>query len=1357
MAHAFTIVDSSASAASAGNEPEAARRRRDVQYPASLAQRRFWVLDQLEPHNSAMNVAVRWRIEGDLSAQLIEQAFREIVERHETLRTYFVEVDGEPIQAVQSKVSFRVPSIDLTTRPESEAVAECDRIAQLEATTPFNLSIAPLIRVTHVRLRSDVAIVLVTAHHAVCDGWSIGVLAREMGVIAAALQSGRQHDLPDLPIAYGDYSAWQRQAIADDGLEPEVAYWSRALAGFEFFEMPTDFPRRSSPGSRGAIQSQLLDRELMDRVTAVAREKGCTLFMLSYAVLLMLLQRYTGATDISVGTQVAGRDQVETEDLVGVFINTLILRADLSGDPSFAVLLHRARDVIVQALENEAIPLEMVLEILRLQRRSAHNGLFSVNFIYQRSFIENVDYGPFKLVDLPSRSAGALYDLNFFMVERPEGWRFSCEYRADLFEADTIGRMLGHYRTLLEGVASDPDRRLYDFPLLTDDEFRRVVVDWNETERAYPNDRCLHQLIEEHANRTPEATAVVFKHGRLTYRDLDERANRLALRLRRLGVGPDKLVAVCLERSLEMVVALLAVSKAGGAYVPLDPAYPRERLAYMLADAGPVVILTQEGLRRQINEVATDTKILCVDADREPPLLESSETLTPSADPENLAYVIYTSGSTGRPKGVEIQHRSLLNLLTAMADELRFGRNDKLLALTTISFDIAGLEIFLPLVAGGQVEVVPTPDVRDAAALRRRIERSGATVIQATPATWTMLIDAGWTGDKGLTVLTGGEALPFELAEGLAERAGAILNVYGPTETTIWSTLDRRRAGAPITIGRPIANTQVYILDSHLQPTPIGVPGELHIGGAGLARGYRNHPDLTAEKFIRNPFRSEPGARIYKTGDLARYLPDGTIECLGRLDYQVKIHGFRIELGEVESALGAQPAIREAVALAREDSPGDKRLVAYLTAKEGQTIAESEIREGLLAKLPDYMIPSAFVVLDRLPLTPNGKIDRKALPRPQLPGGSKTSSSELTDDIEIRLAQLWRDILKVDSVDGNSDFFELGGHSLLAARLLARVESVFGRRISMSTLFDARTLAVLANQIRSRHGRDFDFRQVVRMGVRDAKKQIFAIHNSGIFMNLAKRLDGDTSITAVQLFDPKMQKDNFPATLEETAAQYVRLIREICPTGPYTLLGWCNGGALAFETARQLWEMGEEISHLFIVDAWIPGYMRRLGWLRGKLSDYNYRWQQILGDWSRARSGEKSYWNFVADRSIFRFFVRRKPDSPALDDPSFAVAQAYDQWLLGYTSAMLKAYHPKPINAPITVFRSTFEPVGLFLDPKMGWGGMGEKVDVVFVPGDHHSIFQEPGVSIIAKHIEVSIQSEDSAAIPASKIILGQA
>jgi len=775
-----------------------------------------------------------------------------------------------------------------------------------------------------------------------------------------------------------------------------------------------------------------------------------------------LLYRYTAQDDIIVGSPIAGRIRVDTEGLIGFFINNLVLRTDLSGNPTFRELLGRVREVALGAYTHQDIPFEKLVEELRPKRDLSRNPLFQVMFALQNTPRFDLKLPGLTLSPFEVDNGTARFDLTLFLAETDGGLTGAVRYSTDLFDAATITRMLGHFSTLLEGVVANPDQRLSDLPLLTNVERQQLVVKWNDTFTDCPMDSCIHQLFEMQVEQTPDAVAAVFEDQELTYQELNHWANQLAHHLQALGVGPETLVGIHVERSLEMVVGLLGILKAGGAYVPLDPAYPKERLAFMLEDAQVPVLLTQERLLPQLPRC--EAQVVCLDAGWDAITREREENPGIRVNGDHLAYVIYTSGSTGRPKGVQILHRSLVNCLNSTSQKVGLTDQDTLLAVTTLSFDIAGLEIFLPLVVGARVIVVSREVASDGTQLLKKLTDSGATAMQATPATWRLLLRAGWLGSNRFKVLCGGDTLSQELAGELLNRGCSVWNLYGPTETTIWSAtyLVERKEGA-IPIGKPIGNTQIYLLDCNLQPVPVGVPGEIYIGGYGLARGYLNQPALTAEKFIPNLFNGERGGRLYKTGDLARYLPDGAIEFLGRTDYQVKISGYRIELEEIEVVIAQHSTVRETVVTVLEDEPGDKRLVAYVVCNQGQIPGTDELHRFVKEKLPTYMVPSAFVILDALPQTPNGKVDRRALPAPDWTRPELESAFVApVSPIEKVLAGIWAEVLGLERVGIHDNFFDLGGHSLLGTRVISRVLNTLGVEVPLRSLFEVPTVADMA-------------------------------------------------------------------------------------------------------------------------------------------------------------------------------------------------------------------------------------------------------------------------------------------------------
>jgi len=1062
--------------------PPLRRIAREGRLALSFPQQRLWLIDQLSPGNAAYNIVGALRLIGQLDVRALERSFREIVQRHEALRTTFAVEDGQPVQRIAPASSFQLEVTDVRHLSGAEQEREVQQLVRAEALRPFDLAQDEMLRARLILRADQDAWLLIVMHHIAADGWSLGVLSHELEVLYPALLNGRSSPLPELPVQYADFAHWQRQWLQAEVLEAQLRYWKQQLRGsLPVIDLLTDRPRPATPSYRGALQSIVLPLDLVGALNELSRAEGATLFMTLLAAFKMLLRRYTGQDDLLVGTPIANRNQIELEGLIGCFVNTLVMRTRLdgvSGDPTFRELLRRVREVALAAYAHQDAPFEAIVEALQPERDASHSPLFQVMFILQNAPLKMTEWPGLTLAPIEFDPGTAKFDLTLTLWEKPTGMGVYFEYSTDLFEAETITRWMSHFQTLLYSVVRDPDQKLSRVSLLAEAERHTLLIEWNQrlTEAAEAvQGRCLAELFESQVARTPDAVAVVFDDQALTYAELNDRADRLAAYLCTLGVGPDVLVGICVERSLEMLVGLLGVLKAGGAYVPLDPMFPRDRLAYMIDDAHLPVLITQQHLQAELVDdlLSASThqpQVVCLDQPWEP--IASTPRSVEAVTPDNLAYVIYTSGSTGRPKGVQVVQRAVVNFLASMRVEPGLNAADTLLAVTTLSFDIAGLELFLPLVVGARVVIANSAVVADGPQLMALMEHSNVTVMQATPATWRLLIQSGWRGDRGLKILCGGEALPRELADQLLARCGELWNMYGPTETTIWSTVYQIQPGeGAISIGRPIANTQIYILDAHLQPVPIGVAGELYIGGNGLARGYFKRPELTAEKFIRDPFaapasgggREGANARLYKTGDLARYHADGTIEFLGRIDHQVKIRGFRIELGEIETVLAQHAQVRQAVVVAREDTPGDKRLVAYLIARLPAP-SVTDLRSFLKEQLPDYMVPAAFVMLEAFPLTPNGKVDRKALPvaegaRPQLDANYVAPQTE----IERSIAAIWQDVLKTDRVGIHDNFFDLGGHSLLIVQVHARLRSITPVPITIADMFRFPTIATLAS------------------------------------------------------------------------------------------------------------------------------------------------------------------------------------------------------------------------------------------------------------------------------------------------------
>ena len=1046
----------------------------------SFAQRRLWFHEQLNPGSFSYNIPVVVRISGNLNLVVLEQSVNEIIRRHEVLRTTFTTIDGQPAQVILPASTLELDVDDLTAFPSAGREAEALRLIAEEARRPFDLVQGPLLRVRLLCLGDQDYILQSTMHHIVSDDWSIRVFSRELAMLYKAFHDGKPSPIPELSIQYVDFAEWQRDRLQGQLLEAQFSYWKRQLGGAPpLVELPTDRPRPPLQTYRGATHLLMLPGTLSQRLQSLSQREGVTLFMMLLGAFEVLLHRYTGQDDIVVGTPIAGRNRPEIEGLIGFFVNTLVLRTDLSGDPTFRELLGRVRGVTLGAYDHQDLPFERLVEELQPERNLSHNPLFQVAFAFQDAYASALHLPGLTATPVKVDTATALFDLTLFVEEHARGLRLVLEYNTDLFDAATIARMMGHFQTLLEGIVANSDRRLSGLPLLTDGERSQLLVEWNDTRTAYLRDACIHELLEVQVERTPDTVAVVFEDQHLTYRELNLRANQLAHHLQGLGVGPEVLVGLCVERSLEVVVGLLGVLKAGGAYVPLDAACPRERLAFVLEDTQTPVLLTQQRLVEKLPQHRA--RAICLDADRQTFAKESEGNPLSRVTAANLAYLIYTSGSTGSPKGVQIEHRGLLNLVFWHQRAFAISPLDRATQVAGLAFDASVWELWPYLAAGAGIHL-PDEETRALPARLRDwlVDQRINIGFLPTPLAEAVL-PLDWPRRATLrTLLTGGEklhhypapSLPFEL-----------VNNYGPTENTVVTTsglvLPKQRVDGPPSIGRPITNNQVYLLDQHMQPVPVGVAGELCIGGDSLARGYLSRPELTAEVFIPNPFSEEAGARLYRTGDLAHYLPDGNIEFLGRIDHQVKIRGFRIELGEIETVLGQHPAVRETAVLAREDVPGDplsppqperdeglragKRLVAYVVPSDGQDPIVGHLRRFLGEKLPEYMVPSAFVVLEALPLMPSGKVDRRALPapgpeRPAL-GGAYVMPRTLVEEV---LADIWGEVLGVEEVGIHDNFFELGGHSLLVTQVVSHIRQSLGVELPMQTLFRAPTVGSLA-------------------------------------------------------------------------------------------------------------------------------------------------------------------------------------------------------------------------------------------------------------------------------------------------------
>ncbi len=1060
-------------------------------FPASFAQQRLWFLDQLIPGNSIYNVPTVIRLTGLLNLAALEQTFNEIVRRHETLRTTFIVLDGQPLQAIAPSLTIPISVLNLQelAADEQEVKAKCIINAEIEH--PFDLSSKPLLRVILLVLSETEHILLLNMHHIICDDWSMGVLISELGTLYAAFAQNQLSPLLELPLQYADFAHWQREWLQGELLQTQLAYWREQLNGISILHLPTDKPRSAIQNYQGATQFLELPKKLIDALETLSQQEDVTLFMTLMAAFKTLLYRYTHQEDIALGSPIANRTRSEIEGIIGFFVNSLVLRSNLSGNPTFRELLGRVREITLGGYSHQDLPFEKLVQELHPERNLSHHPLFQVVFGFQNapmSALEMPGLVPsFMNIDLKKTR----FDLELHLWkcsedfrslsggnwEYSEGLRGVMVYNTDLFEQATISRMLKHFQTLLSGIVANPEQRIANLPLLSDVERHQVLVEWNNTQADYPQDKCIHQLFEEKVQQYPDSIVVKFANEQLTYQELNSRSNKLAQYLQKLGVCSEVLVGICISQSIEMVIGLLGILKAGGAYVPLDPSYPQQRLNFMLEDAQISVLLTQENLLKHFEGFSNI--IISIDKDWEIINQKKEDNFKSDLNSDHLAYVIYTSGSTGKPKGVAVPHKAV-NRLVCNTNYIKLSPSDKIAQASNTSFDAATFEIWGALLNGAQLVGISKDVTLSPHEFALQLREKGINILFLTTALFQQIVRETPQAFATLKyLLFGGETVNTRWIEKIFKYnvPKHLIHVYGPTENTTFSSYycveELLTSAKSIPIGRPILNTQIYILDTHLEPVPIGVTGELYISGDGLAREYFNRTELTAKHFITHRFSHKLKTRLYKTGDLARYLPDGNIEFLGRIDNQVKIRGFRLELSEIEAVLSQHPAVRETVVIADEDVPDDKYLVAYIVPNQEQIPTQdvqsfaSLLRQFLKEKLPEYMMPRAYVVLKSLPLTPNGKVDRRALPTPDIMTFNIQDYVAPRSQVEELLAQIWAKVLGKEQVGIHDNFFELGGHSLLATQLTSRIRDTFQIDLPVSNLFEAPTIEQLTKYIDS--------------------------------------------------------------------------------------------------------------------------------------------------------------------------------------------------------------------------------------------------------------------------------------------------
>ncbi len=1297
--------------------------------PLTEGQLEIWLAAHLGSDASrAYNLSSFLRLGGPLCLDSLRAALQQLVDRHDALRARFG-AEGD-VMRIAPRLSLEIPLCDLSGLDAEAREAEIEALRRREGEQEFDLAEGPLFRARVVRAAPDEHLVLLTAHHIVCDGWSLGVLTRELGALYSAARRGVAAELPE-PARFSDYALAEYAARGGPETSRDEAYWvGRFADSVPSVELPSPRPRPARKTYRAARRDATLDAEVVAKLKRLGARHGCTGFSALLAGFEAFLFRLTGCEDLVVGISAAGQAASGRDDLVGHCVNLLPLRFQVDGSRCFGELARSLKHSVLDALDHQRCTFGTVVRKLELPRDPSRVPLVSLNFNLDPT-MRGVEFEGLRVEVGSNPRSFENFDLFWNVVDGGRTLTVECTYNTDLFDDATVRRRLDEFQCLLAGIVAEPERPLAELPLLPPAERQRILVEWNATGAAYPPDACLHRVFEAQVERTPEALALVFGEQQLSYAELNARANRLARQLRGLGVGPEVLVGVCMERSLELVIALYAILKAGGAWVPLDPEYPAERLAFLLEDTGVPVLLTQTGLLDRLP--ASPARVLCLDREADTGVGEAETNLEGGATAGNLAYVIYTSGSTGRPKGVMNEHRGICNRLFWMQDAYRLGADDRVLQKTPFSFDVSVWEFFWPLQVGAALVLARPGGHRDASYLHQTIREQGITTLHFVPSMLQVFLEEPGLEDcRSLRrVIASGEALPFDLAQRCLARLPAELhNLYGPTEAAVDVTAfacSRELAHGPVPIGRPLANTSVYVLDRAGQPVPVGVPGQLCIGGVQVARGYWNRPELTAEKFVPDPFSGAPGARLYQTGDLARWLPDGNVEYLGRLDFQVKIRGFRIELGEIEATLLAHPALREALLMAREDAPGDKRLVAYLVAGAAPAPSAAELRDFLTQRLPDYMLPSAFVFLEALPLGANGKVDRRSLPKPVVTGEEEFAAPR--DALEAQLAEIWQELLGCAPIGVRDDFFALGGHSLLAVQVCRRIRSAFGKSLPVVTLFEAPTVAELAEVLRRGETREGPS-SLVALQAGGSRPPFFFL--AGSDHHFGNRLGPDQPVYRVQVQD--LDGDRHFTSAAEMTAHSLAAIRAVQPRGPYYLGGHCFGGVVAFEVAQALLRQGETVALLVLLEAAVPGSESRLagsswGRLRQRGAHHLRRLVRLPGHElahlarSARRIGREALWRKAWDLGL------EGGPLAAASNPKAASYRAR------------RRYVPSRYPGRIVLFRCSESAPWRIEDPLRGWGELAAGgVEVHDVPGTHTRMYREPYVHALVAELRAVLE-----------------
>lgn len=1306
--------------------------------PLSFAQQQIWLHAQLVPEVPIYNEPVTIHRRGRLDVAALERTLTEIIRRHEAWRTVFTLVNGEPVQTILPPTPFSLRTIDLRELPPSERETEAKRLAAEDSLQLFKLAEGPLFRALLVHLSDVEHRLILTLHHIIFDGYSIyRVLLPELATIYDAFANGQASPLPELPTQYRAYAAWEREWLLSSGqLSTQIAYWRKQLGGdLPVQQLPSDRQRPAVQSFRGAIHPVVVPKDVSDALKLLSRREGATLFMGLISAFAVLLHRYSFADDLPIGTVSSGRKRSELESLLGYFLNLVVLRNDLSGDPTFRQLVRRTREVALDALSNDDAPFTNVVSELHPNRSLSFNPLFQVLLTLEPPVPDTQGGWTVALTQSEVDTGYSKLDLCLELDERPAGLVGRFKYSTDLFDSATIVRMGEHFIALLRNIVANPDRPISQIEMLTAAERQTICRDWNKTAAEWPADLCIHELFAKQAQRTPDAVALVDEQGPLSYRELDEHSSRLAAYLQERGVGFETPVGLFVDPSREMAICILAVLKAGGACLPLDPSYPAERHAYVLADGQVQCLLTHSRLRAQVP--VNEAEVICVDS------ISADESFAPTLNaprPENLAYLIYTSGSTGRPKGVQITHANLVH--STHARSIYYGSDaTRFLLLSSFSFDSSLVGIFGTLCQGGTLVMTPGSVQSNLMRLATLVERHKISHLLCVPSLYSLLLEQARAGqlDSLRAVIVAGESCPREIAQRHFSclPQTALYNEYGPTEATVWSTVYRilpSSSGDNIPIGRPIPNARIYVLDPHMNPVPVGVPGELYVGGPGVARGYRNQPAETREKFVLDAFSDKPGARLYRTGDLVRYLADGNLEFLGRLDHQVKIRGLRIELEEIEARILEHKNVRQTVVTFRQEGIGEPELIAHVVPTDPDQFDAEEIRHFLGKKLPEAMVPSAVVMLEKLPLMANGKVNRQALIAANRSGLERQFTAP-ENPMEALLLELWQEVLGKKGFGVTENFFDLGGHSLLIAKLLLRIEQHFGRRLSLADVFQLPTVRQLS-AVLERRQEPVRHPAVVPVQPLGSKPALFWVRGGSFLLPLARRLGNDQPLLGLHLPAVDARQLAAPYTLEDIASAMIVRMREVQPSGPYYIAGLCVNGVIAYEMAQQLIAQGEEVALLGLFDAQNPAFYQdfsqegrwRLLWKRAQTQFANLKRQSLTefaGDRlvGIRRHLSVRYWR------IHNAFHLRVNEKELQDLDTIVHPASFD-------------YRPGPHAGGVKVvfFQSTDWPDGQYWQFHASWDGLIiGGMEVFRIPGGHESMFYEENVDALANKLKSSL------------------